>query len=1042
MSYSEFLDSQLPALKLLQKLGYQYLSPEQVDSERGGIKSNVLLEGILREQLAKLNNFEFRDKDYQFSASNIQNAINAIKTIPYEHINTCNQEVFELLAMGKSFEELVAGQKKSFTLQYIDWDNLENNVYHVTEEMSISGLKEKRRPDIVLFVNGIPFVVIENKRRDKSQSVEEAISQHIRNQKEEEGIPKLFHYAQLLLAVEPNHVKYGTVGTPLKFWSVWKEEGLEQEVEQLLATAKNGLAAEHRLSTEQDRIIYAICRIERLMDLVQKFIVFDGNIKKVARYQQYFAIKATMQRVQAAKLDGKRNGGVIWHTQGSGKSLTMVMLSKSIKLDQTIRKSRIIVVTDRISLDKQIHKTFKQCGILSLEKAKSGDHLRELIRNEGIEVITTITDKFDTALKKGNYCNDSSNLFVLIDESHRSQYGRNHARMKQMLPNACYLGFTGTPLMRAEKSTSNKFGGFIHKYTIDQAVKDGAVLPLLYEGRSAKLSINKKMLDRGYDRIMDSIPDNVSEEEKVKFKKKYASISKLYESQQVVEEIAEDISKHYCENWQDGILKAQLAVPKIETAVRYQKYFEQQTNPKLKINTRVIFTPPDSRAGHDDVWQEATDESKRYWKGIIAKHGNQEAYEKDAIDKFKEEGREVELLIVVSKLLTGFDAPRNTILYLAKPLSDHTLLQAIARVNRLFEGKEHGYIIDYVGILGKLDKALSQYSSFDGFEEEDLEGTLTNVLEELRKLPTYYSSLWQVFEGINEKDKEAMERHVFPQDIRDTFYKRLSLFARSLQSAFSTDEFYVQYDEATIKRWRMDIKFFMKMKASVQERYHEKLDFKEYDARIKKLLDTHVGVEDVYRINEAINIFDEELRQEEILKKGKNPASLADTIAHQMKKTITEKMDEDPAFYKKFSELLDDAIQSFHEGRLAASEFLTKVMAIREDYNNGAKKDLPKDLQQNPQARAFYGVIMQVLNDRTDKVEVDEKQIAKSAIRIAILIEEITTVDWKNNPNKPSEIENAVEDHLINMKDLGLKLSFNEIDEILHQSLKIAKANY
>lgn len=555
MSYSEFIDSQLPALKLLRKLGYQYLSPKQVDQQRGDLKSNILLEDILAKQLEKMNAFEFRGKEYPFSKANIQNAINELKNIPNEGLNTTNQKIFELLALGKSYEELVNGQKKSFTLQFIDWKNVHNNVFHMTEEMTVNGLKENRRPDLVLFVNGIPFVIIENKRRDKNHSIDEAISQHLRNQKEDIGIPKLFYYAQILLSVEPNHVKYATTGTPRKFWSVWKEEGLEAPVQKIINQSLNGIGAEDRLPTEQDRSLYAICQIERMMDLICKFVVFDGKIKKIARYQQYFAIKATMQRIRAQETNGKRNGGVIWHTQGSGKSLTMVMLSKSIKLDESIRKSRIVVVTDRISLDKQIHKTFEQCGILSLKKAASGDDLGQAIENDSIEVITTITDKFDSALKKANYKNDSANIFVLIDESHRSQYGRNHARMKQMLPNACYLGFTGTPLMKKEKSTANKFGGFIHKYTIDQAVQDGAVLPLLYEGRSAKLSINKKQLDRGFDRVMESLPDYATEEDIAQFKKRNARVSKLYESQQVVEEIAEDISEHYCKTGKEEFLR-------------------------------------------------------------------------------------------------------------------------------------------------------------------------------------------------------------------------------------------------------------------------------------------------------------------------------------------------------------------------------------------------------------------------------------------------------------------------------------------------------
>ncbi len=1040
-NYSEFLDSQLPAMNLLRKLKYIYL-PNQVASKyRGGSESNVLLEDILEEKLIALNSFEHKGESYKFSSTNIREAIQILKTIPDEGLLRTNEKIYELLTLGKSFEERIGNYKKSFSLKYIDWKNIENNDFHIVDEFQVSGLVKERRPDIVLFVNGIPFVIIENKRRDKPHSVKESISQHIRNQKLEEGIPKLYHYAQLLLAVEPNEVKYGTVGTPYKFWSVWKEEKVETRVKRLLETKYKTIQATDRAVTEQDSVLYSLCRKDRLMELVQKFLVFDAGAKKIARYHQYFVVQSTLQRIYKIHKDGKRQGGVIWHTQGSGKSLTMVMLSKAIRLSNTIENPRVIVVTDRISLDKQIHKTFHQCGIVNLAKAKSGVHLAELITKTQTEVITTITDKFDTALRKETIANDSPNIFVLVDESHRGQYGRTHARMKKVLPNACYIGFTGTPLMKPQKSTANKFGGYIKPiYSIDMAVKDGAVLPLLYEGRSAKLLTNKKQLDRSFDRVMEPL----NEMEQRDFKKKFARISKLYETTQVIEEIAHDISEHFCETWQGTGFKAQLAVPKIDTAIKYQQYFEQQTNPKLKINTSVIFTPPDSRTGHDDVWTDAKEESKKYWKRITERFGSQEKYEEHVIDRFKEEGDEVEIIIVVSKLLTGFDAPRNTVLYLAKPLSDHTLLQAIARVNRLFEGKEHGFIIDYVGILGKLDKALTDYSAFDEFDAEDLQGALINVLEEIRKVPIRYSELWDIFKEVkNKKDIETLERYLAPKDIRDTFYTQLSAFARSLQVALSTDEFYREYTDERIQKWMKELKFFQRMRQSIQKRYAEVVDYKEYETRVKKLLDTHVSVEEVVQINEPINIFDESLRQEEIEKRGGSPASVADTIAHQMKKTTTVNMDKDPAFYKKFSDLVEEAIKAFQENRINETEYLQQILAIRDEFREGGKGQEPTLVRDNPKARAFYGVIKNIISGRENGQEIKEDLLARAGVDLDQVVQGIATRDWKSNRNKPNEIANAIEDYFLGNRDkIGINLSFEEIDEIITQTLKIAKSNY
>jgi len=333
-TYTEIKDSQEPALKFLQKLGWQYISPDETVVERGGILSNVILESVLEKQLDKNNSFEYKGSEYKFSKGSVHNAIYAIKNVPDEGLLKTSEKIFDLINLGRSFEEHIQGDKKSFSIQYIDWETPENNVFHITDEFIVDGVNDTRRPDLVLFINGIPFVVIENKRRDKNASIEESISQFIRNQKKEEGIPKLFQFSQLLLAVQPNEVKYGITDTPAKFWSYWKEQtDVEGEVQQIINTTVNGSKAESRLPTEQDRMLYCLCRPERVIELAYKFTLFDAGIKKVGRYQQYFAVNNSVERVQGFNEEGQRKGGVIWHTQGSGKSLTMVMLAKSIMLN-------------------------------------------------------------------------------------------------------------------------------------------------------------------------------------------------------------------------------------------------------------------------------------------------------------------------------------------------------------------------------------------------------------------------------------------------------------------------------------------------------------------------------------------------------------------------------------------------------------------------------------------------------------------------------------------------------------------------------------
>lgn len=1039
INYKEYQDSQLPALSLLKKIGWQYISPDEAFKARGEMFSNVLLDDILEERLHTINSFEYKRESYKFSRGSIQGAINALKNVPYEGLVQTNERVYDLLTLGKSFNETVQGDRKAYTINYIDWKKPGNNVFHVTDEFEIEGLKGKRRPDLVLFVNGIPFVVIENKRRDKNESLEEGISQNIRNQKPKTGIPKLFYYAQLLLAVQPNEVKYAVTGTPAKFWSVWKEN-VEKEVSKLLSKTTNSTLPENRLATEQDKSIYALCNPNRLLDIVYKYIVYDGPHKKVCRYQQYFAVQETLTRIKQKDKEGNRKGGVIWHTTGSGKSLTMVMLSKALALEPSIESPRVIVVTDRINLDKQIFKTFVNCG-KSVKKAKSGNDLVELLQDRSNEIITTIIDKFKVATKK-SFKDTSQNIFVLVDESHRSQYGLAHANMKRIVPNAAYIGFTGTPLMKSEKSTSKKFGGFIHKYTIDQAVKDGAVLPLLYEGRSAKLTINKAQIDKGFERL--SAP--LSEEAQKDLKRKFSSISKIYEADHVIEEIAYDISKHFVLNWQGTGFKAQLAVPKIDTAIKYQKYFESQTDASLNINTKVVFTPKDDRKDNEDVWSESSSEAVAYWNQLLEKYRDQETYENWVIEKFNDDSKEVEIIIVVSKLLTGFDAPRNTVLYLAKPLKAHNLLQAIARVNRLFNGKEHGHIIDYIGVLGKLDEALTEYSALEDFDEEDLTNAVTDIGEVIAKVPVTHTNVWDVFKGVyNKNDIETLERHISAKDIRDEFYDRVSIFARTLQTALASDELYITFSDAEIAFYKSELKKFQSLRISVQLRYAEAISYKEYEPRVKKLLDSYIDVESVELLTTDLNIFEKDKVEEALETYGKTPASKADFIAHQMKKVISEKMEEDEAFYKKFSELIEKTISEFQAGRIQESEYLQSILNIKNNLVNGVQKGIPAILQSDPKARAFYGAVNEVLskNHDTETLERLNDQLANMGLSISRLVEGSIIRDWKRNLDVQRKMENDIEDYLIeNRKKLGLEITFEEIDGILLKCLKVAKHNY
>ena len=1027
-SYLEWIDSQQPALDLLGELGYTVLSPEDALVARDGMPSQVLLTSILKDQLEKLNRIRYKGEEYEFSPENIYAAIDALRDLPNLGLVRTNEKAYDLLTLGKSLEQTVEGDRKSFTLKYIDWDNWDRNVFHVVPEFEVEGLRKRCVPDLVMFVNGIPLVVIECKRRDSNDSLDDAISQQLRNQQQQEGIPRLFHYVQLLLAVQPNEVKYATVGAIQKYWQVWREDGLEDGVRPYVRD---------RLPTEQDRMLYALCRPERLMELAYQFTLFDTGEKKIARHQQYFAVKETMARVKQRLDNGSRKGGVIWHTQGSGKSLTMVMLGKALALDDEIPNPRVILVTDQVNLDNQITQTFRNCGKEPVQ-ARTGKHLLDLIEDDRYEIMTTVIDKFDAVLKRRDACNRSDNIFVLVDEAHRSQYGRMHRRMRSVLPRACFIAFTGTPLFRREKNTIHRFGELIRPYTIREAEEDKAIVPLLYEGRHLMDRVNKGPLDRGVSRVAEGL----TKYQTSLLKKQSATEERVFQAEQNIEEIAYNITQHYKKNWKNTGFKAQLATSSKHVAVQFHEIFERE----CEVRSAVVISPPDMRENFedvDDVDDEPTDLVRKFWNRMMKRYGREEDYEREVIDSFKHREDGIELLIVVGKLLTGFDAPRNTVLYLARKMKDHTLLQAIARVNRPFPGKDFGYVVDYRGVLGYLNSALEIYSSPEEFDRRDLDDVFRDVQDEIAKLPQYHSDVWDIFKTIkNKEDVEELERFLGDETIRHDFYEKLAIFARTLHTAFATVAV-EKIPGEQLERFENDLKFFYRLRDSVRQRYAEQLHFREYEKRIRKLMDTHVSVDEVIEVTEAVNIFDKEAFSLAVQTFGETPASKADFIVHQVKKTLTERMDEDPALYRQFSDMLEDVIKEFRQKRLTEVEYFIRAQEIHSELTDGASGGMPSLLTDKPQARAYYGAICQAVETRKDFELTSEQReaLAQAGLDIEKIINDLEIVDWQYQPDIEKQMHNAVEDRLLMVRDArGLELTFDEIDLVLDQALRIARS--
>jgi len=1064
--FNEKYISQIPALQQLITLGYEYLTPEQALAERQGKFGNVLLEEILRNQLKAINRIQYRGQEYLFSEENIQSAIQKLKNVKWDGQQKTNEAVYDLLTLGTALEQSVEGDSKSFTLRYIDWGDWKNNVFDVTAEFSVERTRSDKtaRPDIVLFVNGIPFAVIECK--SPKVEVEQAVSQSIRNQ-QDEYIPRLFAYVQLVMGVNKNAAMYATAGTARKFWCVWQElRDKEKEVEDCIGKSltpedKDALfsgdfavarkffdALEEeggRRVTEQDKTIYSLCRPERLLELAHKFTIFDGGIKKIARYQQYFVIQSTIDRVKQFDAEGRRKGGIIWHTQGSGKSLTMIWLARNLALDQDIPNPRIVLVTDRVDLDRQISNTFAACG-LDRHRAKTGRDLLELVSEKKSAIVTTLIHKFDKALNVKKYREESIDIFMLVDEAHRTQFKNLHARMRQMFPKACYLGFTGTPLMKQEKNNFIKFGGLIEPhYSMQQAVKDKQVVPLLYEGRYVEMIQNKTAIDLWFDRHTQGL----SEEQKADLKKKYARAEMLNKAEKVIYMRAFDISEHFRQNWQGTPFKAQLVAPSKLSALSYHAFLNEFGH----VTSEVIISPPDTREGYEEVEAGPEDAVVQFWQKMMKRYGSEEEYNKQIVSQFLY-GEVPEILIVVDKLLTGFDAPRNTIMYLCRTLREHTLLQAIARVNRLYEDetlgaeKEFGYIVDYSSILGELDKALTMYADagLEDFDEQDLEGTLTSIHQEVVKLPQIYSDLWDLFKEVkNQRDEEPYEILLGDDALRGDFYQRLADYSKVLGMALSTEEFIMKTTDEKLAQYKNDLKRFHNLKASVKLRYAESIDYRDYEPKIKKLLDTHIQANEVVQLNYPVNIFDEkmfgEVKQEQAVYSGKTTAFKADAIANDTKKIITEKLEEDPAFYEKFSKLIQQAIDAYRAKRISDLEYLKKVKEIRNKVVTREHDDVPKKLDKNEDAQAFYGVLKPFFEFQELDASACEGVSADTALAMQEILKRNCKVHFWDDADAQKKAINEIDDFLYDeiKRKRGIALSIEQMDEIIERSMQLAR---
>ncbi len=945
-----------------------------------------------------------------------------------------NHDVYGLLRYGVKVKRGVG--EKTETVWLIDWQQPEANHFAVAEEVTVVGAHTKR-PDVVIYVNGMAFVTLELKRSKVALS--EGIRQTIGNQKPE-FIRSFFTTVQLVMAGnDVEGLRYAVIDTPEKYWLEWREPS---EVAEPL-----------------DRGLVQLCSKGRLLELVHDFMVFDAGVKKTARHNQYFGVKAAQARV------AKREGGIIWHTQGSGKSLTMVWLAKWLRENQN--DARVLLITDRTELDEQIEGVFGGVNEL-IYRTKSGHDLIAALNRSEPWLICSLLHKFrgsdpDSDRDEGdeefiaalrsslpNGFQAKGNLFVFVDEAHRTQSGKMHGAMKQLLPGAMFIGFTGTPLLRTDKATSiETFGSFIHTYKFDEAVSDGVVLDLRYEARS----IDQELTSQGkVDQWFEARTRGMTDLSRAELKKRWGTMQKVVSSEPRARQIVDDIllDMEIKPRLSDGRGNAMLVGASIYQACKFYELF-CQAGFKGKCAIVTSYAPQPGDIAKEDSGQGATERLRQYdiYRQMLADHFNEpadtamgkvEQFEKDVKRRFKEEPGQMRLLIVVDKLLTGFDAPSATYLYIDKKMQDHGLFQAICRVNRLDgEDKDYGYIIDYRDLFNSLETAITDYTSgaLDGYERKDIEGLLSDrvvkaredldeALESIRALcepvaPPKGTLQYQQYFCAAEQGSAAQLKANEPKRVE--LYKQVATVARTYANLANDLDAagYSAEQQAAIKG---EVAHYVAVRDEVKLGAGEDVDFKQYEAGMRHLLDTYISA----KPSEVVSDFEDTGLIQLIVQLGagaidklpegikKDKEAVAETITNNMRKVIVDERPLNPKYYDKMSTLLDALLEERRKGALDYQDYLAKLLEQARQLGQGESDGTTYPQWANSGARRAL----------IDFFHPDEQL----AIQIDTAIRHTKPDSWVGNPMKERKVK------------LALARELPSGDERLDELLELVKARH
>lgn len=980
--FNEDTLSERPAIEQLKRLGYEYLSGNALDPElkedcERSSRREVVLVHRLKKKLAEINPHLTEDS--------INKAIRKVTHIQAEGLMEANKIFHRDLVAGISIDQDIGARRQKQTVRFVDFENPERNEFLVVNQFWVKGQKETRRPDIVIFVNGIPIVVIECKSPVAKQTgLRKAIDQLIRYQSEN---PQLFHTNQVLIALNLFGARYGTVLSEAEFYHEWKvieDEKLPNmadhpTVKEMLGL---GLVKKDDLSdhpTSQEVLIAGILNKKNLLDIIQNFIVFEqvkaGVAKKVCRYQQFTAVNKILRRVTTEEV--KR--GIIWHWQGSGKSLTMLFAAVKLRREEEKLKNPIIlVVTDRIDLDDQISGTFQNCNFpnpIQIRETR-GTHkkLYELLSQDIGQTILTTIQLFRKPLEKP--ISLSENIIVLTDEAHRTQYGFFALNLRKALPNASFFAFTGTPLGKRDRNTYRHFSPpgerYLDPYTIRMAENDKEIVPVRYQSRLAQLQVVGKTLDQ----LFDDLFHDKTEEEKALLKKKYATVETLSRADRRIERIAHDIVEHFNQTIRPNGFKAQLVASERAMAIRYKEILDKLIGPE---RSEVVIT-----INNDDTPE---------WKEKYRRTREQENLIKE---EFNNPNSPLEFLIVCDKLLTGFDAPVEQVMYLDHRMKEHTLLQATARTNRIYPRKNFGLVVDYVGIGRELAEALVV------FEQEDLDGIfgVDDVKKELSKLDHWHKKTIGFFDKLDRfegKPGDILQKCMEilkPEDVRAEF-----------DAAFREFAWFMDFlmPEPVVDPYVKDFKFLGAVREGARNLYRdERLSLKDCSKKVEALINAHIidsGMEDIL---EPIDIAAPDFREKLEVKGGTK--AKASHVEYAIRQRITEKIATDPVFYDSLQKRLENIIKEDRKERKDEAQLLLEFLEIgqqekeRETHAKSLGFEDIKDF-------SFYGLLTSFKKALSSDSEEEQVIFTKEVIRV---IKEKRVIDWTEKEDVQREMRREV----------------------------------